>query len=130
LAGRTKIRESLVLSKYADLVFGPESVLINGAGCFDTPKIPLLSHSSHENLCKYFVNDYCLEPNIKIAKCYPCHQLHYTLNSCPLIKIEIDGQEAAEGPACAMGAIELERLYNRLNEVENATKQPVESRTT
>ena len=128
LAGRMPIRYSLAMTKVVDLVVGPESVMINAAGCFDVPKIPLLSHSTHENLCKYFMNDYCLSPNTEIAKCYPCHQLHYSLPSCPQLKIELDGEDAAEGPACAMGAIELERLYNRLNEVEakHAPKRPVE----
>lgn len=126
LAGKLKLRDSLVLTRYVDLVVGPESVVINAAGCFNTPKIPLLSHSTHENLCKYFVNDYCLAPNIDVAKCYPCHQLHYTLESCPILKIQLADGDFAEGPACAMGAIEPDRLISRLNEVENAFKQSVD----
>lgn len=76
-SGRWVLRTSLVMTKYADLVIGPETGILNAAGCFDTPKITMLSHSSHENLCKYWKNDFCLAPDQKEAFCHPCHTLHY-----------------------------------------------------
>lgn len=88
-SGRWKLRTSLVMTKYADLVIGPETGILNAAGCFDTPKITFLSHSSHENLCKYWKNDYCLAPDTKEVFCHPCHVLHYihTVNAeCPTCK--------------------------------------------
>jgi hypothetical protein len=75
-SGRWLLRTSLVMTKYADLVIGPETGILNAAGCFPTPKITFLSHSSHENLCKYWENDYCLTPDDTF--CHPCHVLHYT----------------------------------------------------
>ncbi len=123
-AGEWPIRQSLAMTKYADVVVGPESVMTNAAGCFNTPKITLLSHSSHENLCKYWLNDFCLEPDPALAPCYPCHQLHYSKESCPLANI-IDtetGEKLAEGPRCAMGAITGERMLARLNEVYSFVK--------
>lgn len=116
------IRTSLALTKIADLVVGPESVMVNAAGCFATPKLTMLSHSSHENLCKYWDNDYCIAPDPSISPCYGCsgcHQLHYSLESCPLSEVrDADTNEVlASGPSCAMGAITGERLIARLNEV-------------
>src|SRR6266550_3816245 len=50
-SGVWELRTSLVMTKWADLVIGPETGILNAAGCFPTPKITLLSHSTHENLC-------------------------------------------------------------------------------
>lgn len=76
-AGRWQLRTSLVMTKYVDLVIGPETGILNASGCFDTPKITFLSHSSHDNLCKYWKNDFCLAPDVKDVFCYPCHVLHF-----------------------------------------------------
>jgi ADP-heptose:LPS heptosyltransferase len=80
------MRKSMLLTKYADLVIGVETGVLNAAGCYDTPKIILLSHSSEENLTKYWKNCYPLTADVP---CYPCHQLHYSLQSCPLDELEI-----------------------------------------
>ncbi len=85
-AGRWALRTTLHMTKYVDLVVGPETGILNAAGCFDTPKITMLSHSSHDNLCKYWKNDFCLAPDTKEVFCHPCHVLHFihTLNEpCP-----------------------------------------------
>lgn len=120
------IRNSLALAKVADVVVGPESVMTNAAGTFGTPVITFLSHSSHENLCKYWENDYCLSPNIAVSPCYPCHQLHYNLDSCPLTQIVNEKEEVlASGPVCSMGAIEGDRVIARLQEVYNKHYQQV-----
>jgi ADP-heptose:LPS heptosyltransferase len=76
-SGRWPLRMSLIMTKYADLVIGPETGILNAAGCFDTPKITMLSHSSHENLCKYWKNDFCIAPDSQEVFCHPCHVLHY-----------------------------------------------------
>ena len=75
-AGKWPLRTSMHMTKYVDLVVGPETGILNAAGCFDTPKLTMLSHSRHENLCQYWTNDYCLAPHATF--CYPCHTLHYT----------------------------------------------------
>ena len=88
-AGRWQLRTSLVMTKYVDLVVGPETGILNAAGCFDTPKITFLSHSSHDNLCKYWKNDFCVAPDVKEVFCHPCHVLHYvhSVNAeCPTCK--------------------------------------------
>lgn len=79
-AGVFPVRASMLLTKYANLVIGPETGILNAASCYDTPKIVLLSHSSHENLTKYWRNVTTLEaPD---CPCHPCHRLIYT-NCCP-----------------------------------------------
>lgn len=80
MCGKTKIRKSLILTKIADVVISPETAVANGASCFDTPKIILLSHSSVENLTKYWTNCHSIEPPVS---CFPCHKLHYEAASCP-----------------------------------------------
>lgn len=90
-SGQWSIRKSMLMTKYADLVISAETGIANAAGCYDTPKIILLSHSSEENLTKYWKN--CI--NIKAeVPCQPCHQIHYSEESCP-----INGQ-TVKGPVC------------------------------
>ena len=115
LAGVANIRQVFCLTKYVDCVVGPESSVINAAGCFDTPKIALLSHSNWNNLCKYWVNDHSLAPE-NIA-CYPCHQLHYTLESCPTVDmVDQDTQQVAwAGPVCAAYGVTPERIHQKLD---------------
>jgi ADP-heptose:LPS heptosyltransferase len=118
-AGAWSIRESLISTKYANLVIGPETMMTNAAGCFATPKITFLSHSTHENLCKYWENDYCLEPDPELAPCYPCHQLHYTKESCPINEARdtVTGESLGIAPRCSL-AIQPERLLATMEEVK------------
>lgn len=119
LAGKLPLREVFCLTKYVDLVVGPESAVINAAGCYSTPKICFLSHSSVENLCKYWENSYHLEP--EGVACYPCHQLHYTLPSCPLLPAPgpVPADYNGQAPACAAQGVSPERLMATLDLVYN-----------
>lgn len=118
LAGKNTIRHTFCLAKYCDLVAGPESSVINAAACYDVPKMAFLTHSHHDNLCKYWTNDYCLQADIA---CSPCHQLHYTLESCPLVSISEDNnpQPAWSGPVCAAAGFPPSRVMARLDEIYN-----------
>ena len=120
--GQIPLRAVLALTRYADLVGGPETAITNAAACWDTPKITLLSHSSHDNLCKYWTNDYCLAP--ENVECYPCHQLHYNLESCPLIELrnQETGMVIPNMPVCAGIGVSPSRLQARLDEVYNLWK--------
>lgn len=73
------VRHTLLMTSMVDLVIGPETGVLNAAGCYDTPKIILLSHSSHENLSKYWKNCYPLSARVD---CHPCHRMHYTMKYC------------------------------------------------
>lgn len=119
-AGAWELRKTLAtIALGSDLVVGPESMVVNIASCYDVPKIVFLSHSSADNLTKYWKNCTALEPNLETAPCYPCHQLHYSLESCPIgiIADARTGERIAEGPRCAMGAIEGPRVLDAMEAV-------------
>lgn len=118
LCGKTSIREAIALTEQADCVLGPETFLTNASAAFPKPwSIVFLSHSSPHNLTHYWKKCIALTPSPSLAPCYPCHQLHYTADSCPLAKIMDDstGKVVSEGPICAMGAIEGPRLLHALD---------------
>ena len=123
MCGVWGIRESLLAAKYANLVVGPETMMTNAAGSMGTPVITLLSHSTHEALCKHWGdNDYCLAP--EGIECYPCFQLHYTKESCPILRMENSETKEVitEAPACAIAGIKPERLVARMDEVYSKGK--------
>lgn len=91
LSGSINIRETFCLLKYADLVLSTESAVANAASAFDTPKVVILSHSSEENLTKYWKN---CQAVYQPVSCYPCHKLHYSKETCTL-------DEELKLPICA-----------------------------
>lgn len=126
--GLWNIRRTLAfIGLVANAIVGPESFAVNVASCYDIPKITFLSHSNHTNLCRDWVGDYCLTPDTDIAPCYPCHQLHYTLESCPQgqIRAKDNGELFAQGPLCTMAAISGGRVLARLEEIYTAYATPV-----
>lgn len=84
--GVWSIRKTFAMTKFADLVIGPETGVLNAAGCFETPKVVLLSHSSHENLSKYWANCTPVEAPLSHAPCHPCHKMIYSVKDCPVNK--------------------------------------------
>ena len=81
-SGVWKIRETLTFCiKQSDLVIGPETGVLNAVGMEEVPKVCFLSHSTKENLTKYWINTVALEPP-KTVSCYPCHTLHYNFDHC------------------------------------------------
>jgi len=82
--GQWDARQSMILTKYMDLVVSPETGVLNAAGAFETPKIGLLTHSSKENLTKYFINDYSIQSE---APCSPCHRMIYEISDCPIDEV-------------------------------------------
>jgi len=103
------IRKSFIMTKYSDLVVGPETGVLNAAGCFETPKIVMLSHSSHENLSKHWKNCYPVEAEEREAPCHPCHKLIYSLDECPVNK-------AVKSPVC-MAHLRPEKILNAMEKV-------------
>lgn len=79
-SGKWSIRQTLAFAEVADLVIGPETGVLNAVSMMDMPKICFLSHSSHNNLTRDWINTFALFPQ-KTA-CYPCHQLHYSWKHC------------------------------------------------
>jgi ADP-heptose:LPS heptosyltransferase len=81
LSGEDNIRDTLSLAKYADVVIGSETGVLNAVAFEDNRKVCLLSHSSHENLTKNWKNTAALTANG--LNCYPCHRLHHNRDHCP-----------------------------------------------
>lgn len=110
------IRELMLMTKYVDVILGPETGMLNAAACWDTAKIVYLSHSTSENLTKYWTNTTVLEPDTSRAPCYPCHQLHYSLDSCPLAQLtDKDNRVIDTLPVCAAGAVGPDKILSALN---------------
>lgn len=105
------VRQSMLMTKYANLVIGPETGILNAAGCYETPKIVFLSHSSEENLTKYWRNCTALHP--EDCRCHPCHRLIY-VDTCPKGKI-------AGRPKC-MEQIHPQAVYRAFLKYFNAWK--------
>lgn len=72
LGDNFSFRDALLLAKNVDLIIGPETGLLVGASGFDVPKIALLTHSSPENLTKYWLNVHPIQAH---CYCSPCHLL-------------------------------------------------------
>ena len=114
-SGTFTVRQSMLLTKYVDLVVGPETGILNAASCYSTPKVIFLSHSSVENLTKYWEN----KTNLRAKKCscQPCHRLIYTLNNtCPLEAVRLPGSHGIAEvsiPVC-MSNIRPEDCFNAI----------------
>ena len=67
------LRLSMALALTADAVVASESVFANVVAMESMPKIVLLSHSSHENLTRDWVNTAALAAPVA---CHPCHRIH------------------------------------------------------
>jgi len=101
------IRQAMIMTKYMDCVVSPETGVLNAAGAFNTPKIGLLTHSSKENLTKYFVNDYSIESS---APCSPCHRLIHDLSDC-----ELDSEFGL--PICMSKYMDQEKIKDNIRSI-------------
>lgn len=80
--GKWGVRESLAFAPLADLVTGTETGLLNAVAFESVPKIILLSHSSHNNLTRDWLNTEVLTPPVDKVPCYPCHMMHFSFENC------------------------------------------------
>ena len=81
MSGARTIRESMAFIEHADLLVGPETGMLNAASMLPVPKVVMLSHSSHFNLTRDWVNTTALES--RGCPESPCHRMHYTREFCP-----------------------------------------------
>lgn len=87
-SGKWEIRQSLAFLEQADMVFGPETGVLNAAAQLPIPKVLLLSHSSVENLPRDWVNTHALYssdtecPGRGKNEAPACHQMHYNWDHC------------------------------------------------
>jgi hypothetical protein len=68
------------LAQVADVVVGQETGLLNAVAMEPMRKVVLLSHSTHENLTKHWVNTEALTGDVP---CYPCHRSTSRSTSAP-----------------------------------------------
>lgn len=85
--GKWNIRNTFAFLEECDIVIGPETGVLNAASCMPVPKIVFLSHSSHENLTRDWVNVYPMtNPHTICPRRIPgvpaCHTLHYGWEYC------------------------------------------------
>jgi ADP-heptose:LPS heptosyltransferase len=113
LSGRIPVRIAMCLTGFVDLVISPDTGVLHASGCYPTPKIGLLGHTTRTNITKYFINDYSLEAN---CACAPCMRLIYDHTvQCPV--------EVITGAAfCMAEGISPERLYDRINSIITAKR--------
>ena len=105
LSGKQGIRDTLALAQLADCVVGPETGVLNAVAFEpDVAKVVFLSHSSHENLTKHWLNTQALAPVGQ--HCYPCHQLHHGSRFCD--------EDAATGAAMCQVRITPDRIYDAI----------------
>lgn len=95
------IRRALTFATIADVVVGVESAIVNAAA-FEAPmKIVLLSHSSHENLTKHWINTIPISP--PVVACHPCHRIHRTMEHCT--------PDAATGAALCQAIVSADTVF-------------------
>jgi ADP-heptose:LPS heptosyltransferase/predicted SAM-dependent methyltransferase len=82
LSGTQSIRETLALAQVADCVVGPETGVLNAVAFDPMRKVVFLSHSSHENLTKHWINTVALAAHEKTTCATPCHRMHYSDEFC------------------------------------------------
>ena len=105
LSGRIPVRTAMCLTQFVDLVIAPDTGILHASGCYETPKIGILGHTSKVNITAYFKNDYSLEA---ICACAPCFRLIYDFDiQCPIELVSHAAWCMAEG-------IKPERLYDAI----------------
>lgn len=73
------IKQTFLMTKYADMVIGPETGIMAAAGMWGTPKIMMASASSVWQVSQYTRNDFSFQ--LPVA-CSPCHLSVYEIDDC------------------------------------------------
>lgn len=115
-SGKWSIRQSLSFLDQCQLVIGPETGVLNAASCVPVSKIVFLSHSSHENLTRDWLNVTPIWSKRTSCPKRPegvpaCHMLHYGWAHCKMdegtstaqCQADIDTGEVWEAVAAALG---------------------------
>ncbi len=104
------IKQSVLMTKFADMVIGPETSLLAAAGMWGTPKIMFCTTSSVWQICQYHKNDFSVQADIW---CSPCHRSIYAATDCHEMLKKDDGEPLY--PACTKRvpvATILERVHH------------------
>lgn len=112
--GKWTIRQSLAMLEQVDLVIGPETGVMNAAAHMDMAKLCFLSHSTHENLTRDWVNTIPLIsanttcPGRGKNEAPACHMLHYGFDNCK--------RDEASGVAQCMADVTVEQVWGAVEE--------------
>ena len=79
-AGVYPIRQSMLMTKYANLVIGCESGLMVASTLLGAPTLQLMTAASITNHGGWADNDYSLQAPVH---CSPCHKGPYEFIGCP-----------------------------------------------
>lgn len=107
-SGKWTVRQGLSFIEHADMVIGPETGLVNAVAQLSIPKVVFLSHSTHENLTRDWVNVHPLASERTVCPgrgnndSPACHQLHYGWDHC---------KKTANGIAQCMEDISVEQAW-------------------
>ena len=82
LSGEISVRIAMCLTEYVNLVVSPDTGVLHASGCYSTPKIGLLGHTTVTNITKYFINDYSIEAECACAPCF--HLIYDHTVQCPV----------------------------------------------
>jgi len=93
--GNAPYKQIILMSKYVDLVIGPETGLHVAAGMWGTPKIQFCNMSNIKQLCQHHKNDYSVQSE---CECSPCHRMVTKIFDCE--NIIVSNYELI--PACVM----------------------------
>jgi len=109
-------RGAMLVTKYSNLVIGPETGLLMAAGSFNVPKILFATHSYKEQITKYWKNDYSMQAE---CECSPCHLLHkykdIWKDVCETETITA-GEKSMDVPVCTLSP-EPQKLLNKMEEI-------------
>lgn len=112
--GKWSIRETLSFVEHADVVIGPETGVLNSVAHSPMPKVVFLSHSTHENLTRDWVNVHPLAsektscPGRGDNKAPACHMMHYNWKHC---KNALAEDKKPSGIAQCQADISIDQAY-------------------
>jgi len=92
--GAYKIRETMALLEFVDVMIGPETGVMNAGSQLPCPKVVFLSHSTHENLTRDWTNVYALSSKETVCpgrgnnEAPACHQMHFNWQHCKQFRQE------------------------------------------
>lgn len=76
------LRRSLATALQADVVVTPDSGIGWAVAMEPMPKVAMVSHASVDNITKHWVNTTTLHADPNRVPCWPCHQLHDSIDTC------------------------------------------------
>jgi ADP-heptose:LPS heptosyltransferase/predicted SAM-dependent methyltransferase len=122
-SGRWDIRQTLSFLETANLVFGPETGVLNAAASLPMPKIVLLSHSSVENLPRDWVNCHALAsadtrcPGRGENEAPACHQMHYSFEHCRQVMFGDDAPKELAGTPMGVAQCQYDLSFEEVYKV-------------